>query len=141
LQQWALEHPGWYVFYFHSKGASHVDQNYLAFVARWRRCMMSNLVLNWRQCVLDLDNGYDSVGCHWMMNVGVPPKDNIWGGNFWWVKTDFMNTLTPITHRELIKTHGVNAPIARYEAERFLGAGTVLPKIKDYHVNGIGSCP
>lgn len=142
VQEWALSHPGAYVFYFHSKGASHVDANYLQFVSRWRNCMMGNLVDQWRRCVADLDSGFDSVGCHWMTNMSPPSdKDSIWGGNFWWVTTDFLNTLEPITERELIKTHGINAPIARMESERFLGAGPNLPKIKDYHVNGIGSCP
>lgn len=142
LQEWAKSNPGWYVFYFHSKGASHVDADYLRFVSRWRNCMMKHLVGGWRHCVMDLEEGFDSVGCHWMTNMSPPSdKDSIWGGNFWWVKTDFLNILEPITERELIKTHGINAPIARMESERFLGAGVRLPKVKDYHVNGIGSCP
>lgn len=140
-QAWAKEHPDCYLMYFHSKGATHVDVAYLKFVERWRNCMMRNLVDNWGKCISDLDSGFDSVGCHWMTNMSPPSdKDSIWGGNFWWAKTDFLNTLPSIMDRELIRQHGIYAPIARYESERFLGAGPRLPKVKDYHINGIGSC-
>lgn len=141
LQEYARVNPGHFILYFHSKGASHVDLEYLKFVTRWRRCMMQNLVIQWRKCVADLESGYDSVGCHWMTNMSPPShKDSIWGGNFWWAKASFLNTLEPITNRPLIKEHGINAPIARMESERFLGAGPRLPRVKDYHVNGIGAC-
>jgi hypothetical protein len=141
MWDWSKEHPGWNVLYFHCKGATQTDTEYLKFVTRWRNCMMNACVVNWQRCIADLDSGFESVGCHWMMNVGVPPIDNIWGGNFWWATSDFISTLPSILDRELIKTHGVAAPIARYEGERWIGAGARLPKIKDYHVNGIGSCP
>lgn len=142
LQEYARKHPEHFILYFHSKGASHVDVEYLKFVTRWRWCMMQNLVIQWRKCVAELESGYDSVGCHWMTNMSPPSdKDSIWGGNFWWVKASFLNILEPITERPLIKEHGINAPIARMESERFLGAGPRLPVIKDYHINGIGSCP
>jgi len=142
MWEWARRHPDWYVLYFHCKGATHTDVEYLKFVTKWRRCMMNACVVNWRQCVADLDAGFDSVGCHWMTGMSPPSdKDAIWGGNFFWATSNFLATLPDILDRELIKTHGRAAPIARYEGERWIGSGTKLPKVKDYHINGIGSCP
>lgn len=142
MWEWAKDHPGWNILYFHCKGATHTDVEYLKFVTRWRNCMMKALVTNWRQCVADLDGGLDSVGCHWMTGMSPPSdKDAIWGGNFFWATSNFLSTLPDILDRTLIKDHGIAAPIARYEGERWIGSGPALPKIKDYHINGIGSCP
>lgn len=142
MWEWARVNPGWNVLYFHCKGATHTDANYLAFVTKWRRCMMNACVVNWRQCVADLESGFDSVGCHWMTGMSPPSdKDAIWGGNFFWATSDFIRTLPDILDRDLIKNHGIAAPIARYEGERWIGSGPRLPHVKDYHVNGIGSCP
>jgi hypothetical protein len=134
--------PGWNVLYFHAKGATHTDPEYLKFVGRWRNCMMRHLVQNWRTCIEDLDSGFESVGCHWMTNMSPPSdKDAIWGGNFFWATSDFIATLPDLLDRDLIKQHGRAAPIARYEGERWIGSGPRRPNIKDYHVNGIGQCP
>ena len=142
LHDWCKSNLDGYVLYFHSKGATHTDVEYLKFVTRWRRCMTENTITQWRRCVADLDAGYESVGCHWMTNMAPPSEmDSIWGGNFWWARADFIATLPSILDRDLIKLHGVTAPIARYESERWIGGGPRLPKVKDYHINGIGSCP
>lgn len=134
--------PESYVLYFHSKGATHTDPAYSKFVAKWRRCMMIHLVAHWDKCVSDLESGFDSVGCHWMTNMAPPSdKDAIWGGNFWWATSKFLKTLPRIMDRELIVKHGYAAPIARMEAERWIGSGPSLPRTKDYHQNGIGACP
>ncbi len=142
MWEFSKANPGWNVLYFHSKGATHTDVEYLKFVTRWRNCMMNALIVNWAQCITDLDSGFESVGCHWMTNMSPPSdKDSIWGGNFFWATSNFIATLPDILDRDLIKNHGITAPIARYEGERWIGSGPKLPKIKDYHINGIGSCP
>lgn len=143
MWEWAEAHQDYNILYFHAKGSTHTDPDYLAFSARWSRCMMTNLVDQWQRCISDLDTGLvDSVGCHWMTNMSPPSdKDSIWGGNFFWVTGEFLRTLPDIMDRDLIKTHGAAAPISRYEGERWIGSGPKLPRIRDYHVNGIGSCP
>jgi hypothetical protein len=140
MEKFAADHPGWNILYFHNKGCTHTDLNYIEFLKRWVRCMMNACVVNWRTCIKDLETA-DSVGCHWMRNVGVPPKDNIWGGNFFWMTSDFMATLPLIEDRELCKKYGVFSKEARYESERWVGAGPKLPRIVDYHIDGIGICP
>ena len=142
MWEFAKLHLDHYILYFHSKGATHTDLEYLKFTGRWRNCMMYHLVQNWRKCVEDMDSGFESVGCHWMTNMSPPSdKDSIWGGNFFWATAEFLSTLPDMLDRDLIKQHGVYAAISRYEGERWIGSGPRLPKIKDYHVNGIGSCP
>lgn len=150
LQKWLPGHEDWRVLYFHSKGATNTlkprpshwssDAGYFAFIDRWRKCMMDNLVLQWSKCVADLDAGVESVGCHWMVNVGVPPVDTIWGGNFWWSTGKFLSTLADIA--TLDSVHRPDLPDEkRYNAEHWISSGPRLPTVKDYHVNGIGSCP
>lgn len=144
MYDWCVEHPGWYVLFFHAKSVGHESkeyESYLPFEMRWMRCMTNACIVNWRQCVADLDSGYESVGCHWMENVGVPPVDNIWGGTFYWVTSDFVATLPEPLESYTVKEYGIEHPQARSLSERWIGMGPRLPKIKDYHVNGIGSCP
>lgn len=153
LEQWISRHLGWHVLYFHTKGATHpIDDvsrpelgmspaDYFHFVAKWRNCMMDNLVNKWNRCVADLDSGYDSVGCHWMPNAGVNKRDNIWGGNFWWAASDFLSTLPPIMTLNTVKRPDLGSRERAYEAEHWIGEGSKLPVVKDYHPGGVINCP
>lgn len=143
MRQFAVEHPGWNIFHFHSKGIAHdIPQydSYRDFEAKWIRCMVNACIYNWRTCVRDLED-VDSVGCHWMENVGSPPVDHIWGGTFFWLTSDFCATLPPLAECPLVKQHGMKSYESRATSEQYIGLGPKLPRIKDYHVNGIGSCP
>jgi hypothetical protein len=134
LEKWAPSSPDDYVLYFHSKGATHPPGD--AFRGRWRNCMMRHLVRNWRQCVTDLDAGYEAVGCHWMEPPRTPDTQFIFAGNFWWARSSFLKTLPSIFQRERIKTSGIDSLESRYEPEVWLGNGPRPPKIKDYHGPG-----
>lgn len=134
LEQWLPGHAGWYVLYFHSKGATWPYDDYLR--SRWRGCMMKHCVLNWQQCVKDLDAGYESVGCHWMTFPQTPKGQSIWAGTFFWTKSDFLLTLPSIMQRERIKQSGLKHRDSRYESEVWIGNGPRLPKVKDYHGPG-----
>jgi hypothetical protein len=131
VEQWLPNHPGWLVLYFHSKGATHTDKD--AWKAKWGDCMLRNCVTNWRQCVADLEAGYESVGSHWMTGKKTPPGQSIWAGNFWWSKSDFLRTLPSILDRDRIKISGLKSVDSRYESEVWIGNGPRLPRIKDYH--------
>jgi hypothetical protein len=133
IEKWVKDNPDWNVLYFHAKGATHTDPDYAIKRAPWRRCMMRNLVTAWQRCVNDLDRGYESVGCHWLTNMGSDRSQNYWGGNFWWAKSNFLRTLPPMTERYRIKLSGISSIESRYEAEVFLGTGPRLPHVKDYH--------
>lgn len=132
IEKWVSTHPDWYVLYIHSKGATHRYPDTLQRNS-WRRCMMKHLVSNWRQCVRDMDAGYESVGCHWLRKMGSDQSQNYWGGNFWWAKSNFLRTLPSICNRDRIRISGISSLESRYEAEVWIGNGPRLPMVRDYH--------
>jgi hypothetical protein len=143
MRNFCGNHPGWNVLFFHSKGLAHSTPDYasyVAFEARWIKCMVNACIYNWRTCVEDLET-HDMVGCHWMKNVGVPPVDNIFGGTFFWGTSDFIATLPPIQECPRVKQYGINSAEARATSEQYPGLGPKLPITKDYCVHGIGMCP
>lgn len=143
MRDFCVAHPGWNVVFFHGKSIAHETPeyvSYLPFEMRWINCMVNACIRNWRTCVADLET-HDSVGCHWMENVGNPPVDHIWGGTFYWVTSDFAATLPSLYDCPLVKQFGMKSIEGRATGEQWIGLGPKLPRIKDYHVNGIGSCP
>jgi len=131
IEKWLTNHPDWYVLYFHAKGATHpVGHSYSD---TWRSCMMRHVIKDWRQCVSDLDDGNESVGCHWMTGDQTPPGQSIWAGNFWWATSNFLRTLPSIYERDRIKVSGIDSVESRYESEVWIGNGIRIPRIKDYH--------
>lgn len=143
MWNFCVAHPGWNVLFFHSKGIAHHTkeyESYTPFENRWIKCMVDACIYNWRTCVEDLET-HDSVGCHWMANVGVPPVDHIWGGTFYWVTSDFFATRTPMSECPLVKQYGIRSWEARATSEQYIGIGPRLPKVKDYCKYGIGMCP
>jgi hypothetical protein len=134
METWLPEHPGWAVLYFHAKGATWPYQDGTR--SRWRNCMMTACVQNWRSCVRDLAGGFDSVGCHWLTSdqyPWMPPHQACWGGNFFWATSSFLQTLPSILRSPRVQASGLKAPESRFEAEVWIGNGPRLPRIKDYH--------
>lgn len=143
-REFAVKNPGWNMFIFHSKGLAHHSDDahnaaYTEFENRWIACMVKNLIHNWRTCVEDLET-HESVGCHFMKNVGVPPVDTIWGGNMYWCRSDFIATLPSFYDCPLVKQHGIRSLAGNPTGEQWIGLGPRLPDIKDFHWAGIGSC-
>lgn len=140
LEKWLPAHDGWDVLYFHCKG-SVTQSGGPDFARRWRDCMMNNLIGQWRKCVRDLAM-VDSVGCHWMPGM-VDGTQNIWAGNFWWAKSEFLRSLPSIYQRDRITQSGIGAYESRYESEVWIGNGPRLPRVIDYHPGGPfgNSCP
>lgn len=138
LQQTMRGRKDWRVLYFHTKGFSHDLTDEMSF--NWRWCMMNNLVTNWHICMASLASGFDSVGCHWKTEQ-VDGKQSLWAGNFFWSKSEFLNTLPPIEkHPRIPVMGGIDAFASRYEAEVWIGTGPRLPKIRDYHPSGPFTC-
>jgi hypothetical protein len=138
MRLWCIDHPGWNVFTFHSKSLAHdqpLHEPYKAFEAGWVACMTRYLITNWRKCVEELET-VESVGCHFMRNVGVPPVDNIWPGSFYWVRSDFVATLPPLAECPLVKQFGIKDIRSRATGEHYIGLGPRLPTVKDYLPNG-----
>jgi len=128
----------WYSLYFHSKGASSQLTNEMSY--HWRSCMNHYLVQNWDTCIMALKNGADSCGCHWKTGQ-VNGKQSLWAGNFFWVKSEFLNTLPPIEDNKRIPLMGgLDAFESRYEAEILIGEGPRLPRVIDFHPTGPWTC-
>lgn len=138
LQNVMRGRAGWKVLYLHAKGASHSPDEKM--INNWRQCMMHNLVTNWLICINSLNSGFDSAGCHWKREQ-VDGTMSLWGGNFFWATSDFLNTLPPIeSHPRIAAQGGVDDFRSRYESEVWIGSGRRLPKVRDYHPSGPFNC-
>lgn len=131
LEDWCQRNKDHYVFYEHSKGATHPPNSIKSTI--WRNCMTRNLVTNWRRCVEDLDSGYEVVGCHYMRPPLTPEGQHIFAGNFFWAKANYLATLPRLRDRARIKMSGMGALESRYESEVWLMGGKNIPRLKDYH--------
>lgn len=133
VEEFVKTHPNWLVLYFHAKGATHppTDSNGRA----WRCCMMHHLVTEWSRCVEDLEQGFESCGCHWIRDL--IPGQRIWGGNFWWATSNFLKTVPSILSCARIRTgqSGISDLETRWEAEVWIGNGKRPPVVRDYHRN------
>lgn len=140
LEKWVPGHTDWGVLYFHAKGATHdPGSDYGKFAGRWRECMMRHLVADWRQRVVDLQS-YEAAGCHWMTGLGSDHSQNIFAGNFWWARADFLKDVPSIFLRDRIKQSGIASLESRYEAEVWIGNGR-LPKVREVSGHTVGQCP
>lgn len=126
LENWVRENPDCLVLYFHTKGAT-ADHRHRD---NWRKLMMHYLVRQWRQCVADLNNGYDIVCLRWLWDQ-CDGTQHIPAGNFLWVKSDFVRKLPSILLRDRIKACGLGALESRYEAEVYWGNGP-RPQVLQY---------
>ncbi len=125
MQSWCRQNPDAYVFYHHTKGAIHKGE---PMYDLWRQRMQDCGVTNWRRAVKDLDDGYDSVGCHWLTpeQFGPSVKAPFWGGNFWWAKAQFLNTLPQLRQTAENREQF-------YDAESWIGWGPRRPKVRDHY--------
>jgi len=133
MLEWGKTHPGWNILYLHAKGASHDPaSDYALRVSKpWREAMMADLIVNWRQCVADLDAGHDIACMTWLWEQGWDRSQHIPAGTFLWITSDFASKLPSLYLRERIKQDGMDALESRYEAEVAFGNGP-RPKVKSY---------
>lgn len=138
LHQMMMGRKGWAVLYFMPKGFSHALTDQMTY--NWRECMQHHLVRNWEICIESLKMGADMAGCHWKTEQ-VDGKQNLWAGNFWWSKSEYLSTLPPIENNPRIPLMGgIDSFQSRYEAEVWVGSGRRRPKVVDYHPSGPFTC-
>jgi hypothetical protein len=134
LHEWIKTHPDWHVCYYHAKGVTHPEDE---FNQHWRMCMESVVIGNWRSCVADLENGYDSAGAHWLTpeQFGSIVTHPFWGGMFFWATSNFLATLPPIPCKPTCRDDW-------FLSERWIGTGKNRPKVRDYkpHWPGLAVC-
>jgi hypothetical protein len=130
---WAKMFPGWNILYLHGKGASHDSNSEYArnVSAPWREAMMQDLVVNWRQCVADLEAGHDIACMVWLWEQGWDKSQHIPAGTFLWITSDFAAKLPSLYLRERIKQDGIGAVTSRFEAEVAWGNGP-RPNVQAY---------
>lgn len=122
LRSWLPGHEDWYVLYHHTKGITHPNE---PAYNNWRWRMERVCVWDWRDCVADLQRGYDAAGAHWLTPQRYPGAvtSPFFGGTFWWAKVAYLLELPPL-------------PAAtwenRYEAESWIGRRRPYPKVHDY---------
>lgn len=131
MQKTMAGRKGWKVLYFHAKGISHSPDEKM--ITNWRNCMLRHLVTNWLLCVNALNAGAETAGTHWLEGQ-VDGTMALYGGNWYWVKSEFLDTLPPIENNVRIPLMGgLDSAQSRFEAEVFISTGPRLPKIKDFH--------
>jgi len=118
-----------YVWYIHTKGASHAGSSKYPNVWDWRKYMEYFIVERWKDCVKALDEGFDVCGVEWSWHdlegnvVNENPSPHRMGtvpnahfcGNFWWSTSHHINRLD-----DDLVAHG-----NRYNAETFIGGGSI----------------
>ncbi len=121
IQQWLPGHDGWAVVYFHTKSAQYKGNSGYA---AWRRCMQKVVIWNWRQCVKDLEQGFDCTGAHWLEPHKYPGlmTTPYYGGTFWMANSDYLAILPTVS------------PIGptRHHAEAWIGYSPRKIKAKDH---------
>jgi hypothetical protein len=122
IEQWLPTHPDWFVLYHHSKGVTHPNE---VSYNNWRGRMEDACIVNWRQCVADLQQGFDAVGCHWLTPEKFPGavKSPFFGGTFWWATAKYLLQLPRLPEATWQN---------RFEAESWIGRRRPYPRIRDY---------
>lgn len=77
-----------YIFYFHSKGITAMEEESKSRMKDWRDLMQHFLIKNWKSCIEKLEEGYDCCGVNWH----VLPKPHF-SGNFWWANSEYLKKL------------------------------------------------
>jgi hypothetical protein len=108
----------------------------------WRVSMEYNTIDKWKECIQLMEEGYDAVGCNLRPNSHV--GDHIhFSGNFWWAKSELINTLN---HNYLYDTNLLgpqNALLAEFwigsnkngKLKEIFECGTTAPYIKETTFN------
>lgn len=121
IQEWLPGHDDWFVLYFHTKGATY--KGHIGWDA-WRRCMLDVVVVNWQQCVKDLEQGFDCAGPHWLTPQKYPGLMDTpyFAGTFWWARADYLKILPPVDP----------CGPTRWDAEAWIGRSPRKIKVKCY---------
>jgi len=110
------------VLYLHTKGISRNEIHRK--IQDWVDLMLYFLVEKHTECLEKLDsNGYDTVGCNYFENDCYGNRNPHFSGNFWWVKSGYMNKL------EISKVK------TKHDAEFFVLSEPSVKYFNMYHSN------
>ena len=107
-----------YVLYAHTKGSSNQEFPNIP----WRETMTKYNVLNWKNCINKLNEGYDTVGIYWINSPGPEHvgHNNFYAGTFWWTSLNFIRNLPSPNYEH------------RYRAEGWIGINEHVKPIKSF---------
>jgi hypothetical protein len=96
------------IFYAHTKGAWSDSE----LARQWRVSMTYDTVTRWEECVGALDS-VQVAGAYWLRSFEPEHAEhlNLFAGNFWWARSDYVRTLDPPRTDH------------RYQAEGWIGLG------------------
>jgi hypothetical protein len=94
------------VFYAHTKGAWSNSE----LARQWRVSMTHDTVTRWQECVTALRT-VEAAGPYWLKSWEPEHVDHdfFFAGNFWWARSDYIRTLSPVSVSN------------RYQAEGWIG--------------------
>jgi beta-1,4-mannosyl-glycoprotein beta-1,4-N-acetylglucosaminyltransferase len=90
IKEVAAQDPNSYILYLHTKGITR-DGQILNNVKDWINMMLYFLVEKYDECINQLNNNYDTVGCNYHLATHYCPVH--YSGNFWWSKSSYINKL------------------------------------------------
>jgi hypothetical protein len=116
-------------FYIHTKAVTwpnHEGGKY------WRDYMNYYNIIKWRDCLDHLQRGYETCGVKLQSVRDAPAFKMHYSGNFFWFKSQYARTLTPISQLNLTN---------RLDAEMWIGSGcpiaaTFCQMFVDYNSKG-----
>lgn len=120
-----------YIFYFHTKGISRYNTPIELPMRYWRNFMEHHMVVKWKECVLKLEDGYESCGTikcdmaymnkHIHIERDNPERKDLFGeyflnrnyypGTFYWMNTSLIKKI-PVEYFSVdneYKTHSIEA--------------------------------
>ena len=112
LKNFASQNQG-YSLYLHCKGSS---RPFRQSIQDWIDMLEYFCITRFEQCIDELLNGYDAVGCNFKKDADEPH----FCGNFWWANNKYLATLPDIDSDDRIR------------CEMWIGKGADL-KAKTFH--------
>jgi beta-1,4-mannosyl-glycoprotein beta-1,4-N-acetylglucosaminyltransferase len=102
IKKLAAQESNSYILYLHTKGITQSGQ-YLNNVNDWINMMLYFLVEKHEECIHQLNEGYDTVGCNYHLSRQQYPEH--YSGNFWWSKSSYINKLHLLDETNVDKSY------------------------------------
>lgn len=114
------------LFRFHTKGLYQRTFPHWPIAANWNEYYDYWNIEQWRNCINELNNGYEVVGANWH-------EPAHFSGNIWWAKSEYIKKLPlfPLPHLVGCKKNLKFAFSNRHDAESWVGLSK--PLVKEFH--------
>lgn len=126
-----------YCLYFHEKGCTWKGNPNEQNVRDWRNLMEYYNILHWKDCVAELDKGYDMCGVNYRTLPLV--QDPHYSGGFWWARSEYIQKIPKLVRPkdngyqcQFMKQDDPPDPL-KYRMECELWHGRARPKYAVLH--------